>query len=49
MSWAAVGAGGLILIGWVLTARVLLTQSKELGELRERIAFLEAKVNGLKS
>jgi hypothetical protein len=45
---AGAGIGGLVVIGWVLTARMLLGHGKLIGELRERVAFLEAKVNGLK-
>jgi hypothetical protein len=48
MSWSLVtsGIGGVVVIGWVLTARALFGHAKTIGELRERIAFLEAKVNG---
>lgn len=50
MSWWEVAPlGGLVVIGWVLTGRVLITQSRMLSELRERVAWLESKVNGLRS
>jgi hypothetical protein len=46
--WEVATLGGLVVIGWVLTGRVLITQSRMFGELRERVAFLEARVNGLR-
>lgn len=46
MTLPVIGAGGLIVLSWVVTARVLMTLSQRLGELRERVSFLEAKVNG---
>lgn len=44
--WAASVPGGLIVIGWVLTARTLMKYSTTINDLRERITYLEAKVNG---
>jgi hypothetical protein len=43
---AGAGVGGVIVLGWVLTARALFGHAKVIGELRERVAFLEARVNG---
>jgi hypothetical protein len=48
MSWVAATGGGLVVIAWVLTARAIAAQAKAINRLTERIAFLEAKVNGLK-
>lgn len=45
MTWWA-SLGGLVVIGWVLCARAIMRHAVLLSELRERIAFLEAKVNG---
>jgi hypothetical protein len=44
--WAASIPGGLIAIGWVLTGRILVAQSKALTEVRERVARLEGRLNG---
>lgn len=47
MSWWQSGTlGSLVAIGWILTGRILISQSKTIGGLRERVAWLEAKVNG---
>jgi hypothetical protein len=42
--WASLS--GVIVIGWVLTARMLLAHGRTISELRERVTWLEAKVNG---
>jgi hypothetical protein len=49
MSWWNVAIpGGFIAIGWVLTGRAILSLSRQITALKERISFLEAKVNGMK-
>lgn len=45
MNLIQIGTGGLIVIGWILTARTLLSQSKLISELRERVAKVEARLN----
>lgn len=47
MNWAdIIVPGGAVVIGWIITARTMIILMQRVGELRERVAFLEAKVNG---
>jgi cell division protein FtsB len=46
--WATAVPGGLVVVGWVLVARAIAAQARAINGLTERVAFLEAKVNGLK-
>lgn len=44
--WEAVISGSLVVLGWIITGRVLLSQSRAISELRERVTWCEAKING---